>query len=99
MCKQLAERTPGEEKYGRAHRGVDGDAFDQTDAGGRQVQRQHHQRRNHGHDLFGASLARARSRDVLADRGSAIRAFAAALEDQVGIAFWAFNPGSKRHRL
>src|SRR3990172_8672632 len=99
MWGRLTKHTAGEEEYGRPHCGIDGDPLDQTDAGRGQEQSQHHQGRNHGHDLFSASLARTCSRDVLADLGSAIRALAASLEDQVGIALGTFNPGSKRHRL
>jgi len=76
MWGRLTKHTAGEEEYGRTHCGIDGDPLDQTDAGRRQEQSQHHQGRNHGHDLFSASLARTCSRDVLADLGSAIRALA-----------------------
>ena len=51
-----------------------------------------------GDDLLDALLAGADATDMLADARAAARAYAAALNDQVGAAFGAFNFGSQRHR-
>ncbi len=53
---------------------------------------------DHGDDLLDTLLARANAGDMLADARAAVGAYAAALDDQVGIALGAFDFGSQRHR-
>lgn len=53
--------------------------------------------RDHRDDLFDPPLTRPYARDVLGYSGAAIRAHAAALDDQVSLAFGAFDLGAQRH--
>src|SRR5580704_12104279 len=84
------------------HRGADdrigGDALEKAGAAGHEENGDHRDGSEDRDDLLDAAFARAHLRDMLADRGAAVGAYAAALDDEVNGAFGAFDFGPQRHR-
>src|ERR1700683_3650542 len=86
---------------GPVHRSSGGriyrDTFQQAGAAGDEEHRQHQHGPDDGDDLLYTTLAGAHLGDVLANRGAAVGAYAAALDDQVSAAMRAFDFGPQRH--
>ena len=73
-------------------------SFDQRGAAGDDGHTDDQDGSDDGDDLLDALLASADAANMLANARAAVRAYATALDDQVGAAFRAFDFGSQRHR-
>ena len=73
-------------------------SFEQCRSGGDDSHTDHEDGSDDGDDLLDALFASADAGDMLADARAAVKAYATALDDQVGAAFGAFDFGSQRHR-
>ena len=86
-----------EKVHDRADDRVRPDSLQQRRAAGDHQQAEHQHGRGDRDHLLDSLLARADPGDMLAYRGSAVGAYAAALDDEIGVAFGAFDFGAKRH--
>ena len=84
--------------HDRADDCVGGDSFEQRRAAGDHSHTDDQDGSDDGDDLLDALLAGTDAGDMLADAHAAVRAYAAALDDQVGAARGAFDFRSERHR-
>jgi len=82
----------------RADDRVHGDSLEQRRAAGDDGYTDDQNGGDNGDDLLDALLARTDAGDMLGDARAAVGAYAAALDDQVGLAFRAFDFGSQGHR-
>jgi len=82
----------------RADDRVGGDSLKQRRAAGEDSDADDQDSRDDGDDLLDALLARADPGDMLVDARAAVGAYATTLDDEVGVAFGAFDFRSQRHR-
>jgi hypothetical protein len=100
-CESLKKSDEGAAReivHDRADDCVSGDPFENRRAAGDDGHTDDQHGRDDGDDLLDALLASADTADMLADTRAAAEAYAAALDDQVGAAFGAFDFGSQGHR-
>ena len=92
--RQSDEGAAGEIVHDGADDRVCRDSFEQCRAAGYYQQAEHQDGRDDRDYLLDSFFACADSGDVLANRGPAVGAYAAALDDEVGVAFGAFDFGA-----
>ena len=102
-CSDAINQESDESAAGEiVHNGTDdrvgGDSFQNRRAAGDDCYTDDQDGAGHGNDLLDALLAGADAGDMLADSRTAVGAYAAALDHEVGPAFGAFDFGSDRHR-
>ena len=96
--KKSDEGAAREIVHDRADNCVGCYSFDQRGAAGDDGHTDDQDGGDDGDDLLDALLASAHAADMLADARAAAGAYPAALDDQVGAAFGAFDFGSQGHR-
>ena len=92
------EGAAGEIVHNSSDDRIGSDSFEQGRAAGDDGHANDQDGANHGDHLLDTLLAAADPGDMLADTRAAVRAYAAALDDQVTSALGAFDFGSQRHR-
>jgi hypothetical protein len=76
---------------------VGGDSFEQGRSAGYDQEAEDQDGRDDCDYLLDTFFASADACDMLGNRGAAVRAYAAALDDEVGVAFGAFDFGAQGH--
>jgi hypothetical protein len=103
ICREAEQDASKEgparkEEDNRSDCRVNSHSLQQADSARDQKQRQDQRRRDDREYLFDSALARTDPCDVLGYPSSAIRAYTATLDNEIGLAVGALNPAPDGHR-